>query len=182
MRLKILGAAACAVALAAAPKAEAYAIDCAILLCLAGGFPASTECAAAKLEMIRRVTPFPIEPPLQLWNCPMSASGMPPLPGVGSDRLTDEIRGYRDGIEVYHVNFFAQRNSGGVDSYDSTRRGFYDANGEYRWVGVSLGDTPSWVQDRIGFRGSEQPGTYRGIVLRTADYTGQLSEVTWKTY
>lgn len=55
-------------------KAEAYPIDCAILLCLAGGWPASAECTAARAEFIRRITPFPIEPPLQIWRCPMSAS------------------------------------------------------------------------------------------------------------
>lgn len=55
-----------------ASPVNAYPIDCAILLCLAGGFPSSAECTAAKMEMIRRITPFPIEPPLQLWNCPMT--------------------------------------------------------------------------------------------------------------
>lgn len=58
----------------AAKPAEAYQIDCAILLCLSGGWPASTECAAARAEFIRRITPWPIEPPLQIWRCPMGAS------------------------------------------------------------------------------------------------------------
>lgn len=53
--------------------ASAYQIDCAILLCLAGGFPPSAPCAAARAEMIRRITPWPIEPPLQIWRCPMRA-------------------------------------------------------------------------------------------------------------
>lgn len=54
--------------------AAAYQIDCAILLCLAGGFPASEPCARAKAEMIRRITPWPIEPPLQIWRCPMKSA------------------------------------------------------------------------------------------------------------
>lgn len=54
--------------------ASAYQIDCAILLCLAGGFPPSVPCARARAEMIRRITPWPIEPPLQIWRCPMSAA------------------------------------------------------------------------------------------------------------
>ena len=53
--------------------ASAYQIDCAILLCLAGGFPPSAPCTAARAEMIRRITPWPIEPPLQIWRCPMRA-------------------------------------------------------------------------------------------------------------
>lgn len=54
--------------------AAAYPVDCAILLCLAGGWPASAECAHARTVFIRRITPWPIEPPLQIWNCPMRAS------------------------------------------------------------------------------------------------------------
>lgn len=52
----------------------AYPIDCAILLCIAGGWPSSAPCAAAWGEFIRRITPFPIEPPLQIWRCPMGVS------------------------------------------------------------------------------------------------------------
>jgi len=52
----------------------AYPVDCAILLCLAGGWPASVECAHARATFIRRITPWPIEPPLQIWNCPMRAA------------------------------------------------------------------------------------------------------------
>ena len=54
--------------------AAAYPVDCAILLCLAGGWPASAECSHARAVFIRRITPWPIEPPLQIWNCPMRAS------------------------------------------------------------------------------------------------------------
>lgn len=61
-------------AIAVAPvPARAYPIDCAILLCLAGGWPASAECTTAKIEFVRRITPFPIEPPLQIWRCPLGA-------------------------------------------------------------------------------------------------------------
>jgi len=162
--------------------AQSYPIDCAILLCLAGGFPTSAECTAARIEMIRRVTPWPVEPPLQLWNCPLRASGLPPLPNTGRDGLTDQIRGYRDGIEVYHVNYRAQRNSGGVEVFDSTQRGFYDENGDFHWTSVRLQDTPSWVRSRAGFYGGEHTGTRRGIAMRTADYNGRISEVIWEAY
>lgn len=60
--------------LAAPSAAVAYPVDCAILLCLAGGWPASAECAHARAVFIRRITPWPIEPPLQIWRCPMSVS------------------------------------------------------------------------------------------------------------
>lgn len=56
---------------AAVQPAAAYPVDCAILLCLAGGWPGSAECSHARAVFIRRITPWPIEPPLQIWNCPM---------------------------------------------------------------------------------------------------------------
>lgn len=57
--------------------AQTYPIDCAILICLSGGWPASVPCARARAEFIRRITPWPIEPPLQIWRCPMGASYHP---------------------------------------------------------------------------------------------------------
>lgn len=55
-------------------RAQTYPIDCAILLCLSGGWPASVPCSRARSEFIRRITPWPVEPPLQIWRCPMGAS------------------------------------------------------------------------------------------------------------
>jgi hypothetical protein len=69
--------------------AIAYPVDCAILLCLAGSWPASAECARARAVFIRRITPWPIEPPLQIWNCPMHASF--PSEARPIDRLYDIV-------------------------------------------------------------------------------------------
>jgi len=68
---------------------QAYPIDCAILLCLAGGWPPSAECSAARAEFIRRITPWPVEPPLQIWRCPMRAAwSVDPAPSP-MERLHD---------------------------------------------------------------------------------------------
>ena len=69
--------------------AQTYQIDCAILLCLAGGWPASKPCARARAEFIRRITPWPVEPPLQIWRCPMGASYEPGSGRSPSTRLFD---------------------------------------------------------------------------------------------
>lgn len=58
-------------------SAQTYPIDCAILLCLSGGWPASEPCSRGRAEFIRRITPWPVEPPLQIWRCPMGASFEP---------------------------------------------------------------------------------------------------------
>lgn len=83
-------------------SAVAYPIDCAIFLCLAGGFPSNPHCNAARAEFIRRITPFPIEPPLQLWRCPMDASAprqsLPTEPREAIFRYQDETS-----KEVYQI-------------------------------------------------------------------------------
>lgn len=77
LRTTALACAVAASSFVAAPEraqAQSYQIDCAILLCLSGGWPASEPCARARAEFIRRITPWPVEPPLQIWRCPMGAS------------------------------------------------------------------------------------------------------------
>ncbi len=157
---RIMGAVVASAARIGGQPAAAYPIDCAILLCLAGGFPASAECGAAKAEMIRRITPWPIEPPLQLWNCPLSIPadlaaviGMVDA-GLGSDGLTDEVRGYRDGVEIYHIASYSRRNVGGSEGglvvIDNTSRGDYDAAGNFSWVGSSYENGPAWLAEVVG--------------------------------
>lgn len=70
-------------------RAQSYPIDCAILLCLSGGWPASVPCALARAEFIRRITPWPVEPPLQIWRCPMGASYHRDDNGGGAGRIYD---------------------------------------------------------------------------------------------
>ena len=72
-----------------AAMVEAYQVDCAILLCLAGGWPASAPCSHARAEFIRRITPWPIEPPLQIWRCPMGVSLRGPASFSAIERLYD---------------------------------------------------------------------------------------------
>ena len=77
-------------------QAQTYQIDCAILLCLSGGWPASVPCARARAEFIRRISPWPIEPPLQIWRCPMGASYHPVSPSSDLGRLYDILFTDRD--------------------------------------------------------------------------------------
>nr|WP_246133170.1 hypothetical protein [Paracoccus aurantiacus] len=141
-----------------AEPVKAYPIDCAILLCLAGGFPASAECSAAKVEMIRRITPFPIEPPLQLWNCPMGGgAGGAAVAGLASfvpDGLTPEVRQYRDGIELYHIRHYSSRRNqdGSYSVQDITEAGTYDAGGDFHWSPASFEHGPAWLSGAVGGR------------------------------
>jgi len=76
-------------------QAQTYQIDCAILLCLLGGWPTSVPCTRARAEFIRRITPWPVEPPLQIWRCPMGASYETSPKPYGADRVFEAFfQGY----------------------------------------------------------------------------------------
>lgn len=90
LRTSTLALAAASASFIAAPEhaqAQSYQIDCAILLCLSGGWPASVPCARARAEFIRRITPWPVEPPLQIWRCPMGAAFEVDPSTLNADRI-----------------------------------------------------------------------------------------------
>lgn len=169
-----------------AKSAHPYPVDCAILLCLAGGFPTSVECSAAKVELIRRITPWPIEPPLQLWRCPMGG-GSVNLPGEGgSDGLPPEVTKYRDAIEVWQLSKHVTNGSGGRDLYLTMSRYTYTPSGDFVGKPVGIKEVPVWLDDEVRQRTrapltSEYGKGFRSIVVRLQDYTGAyLTE--WTSY
>ena len=125
---------------------------------MAGGFPASVECSRAKAEVIRRITPWPVEPPLQLWRCPMGMSredaalaGIA-LPSLGPDGLTPEVRAYRDAMEIYHVRYHRtyNREDGSYTSFDRTQVGRYVEDGSFSWRHGSFERGPEWLAEAVG--------------------------------
>ncbi|MTH62478.1 hypothetical protein [Paracoccus litorisediminis] len=184
-RATALAAALAAIALSTVP-AKAYPIDCAILLCLAGGFPASSECMAAKAEMIRRVTPWPIEPPLQLWRCPMGSPFSGPS-GSGPQILPPEVVAVRDGIEIYHIIYGQRRHDGTTEVSDRSRLGRYDGSGAFTWVQTRMREAPDWVFSASGMPRNAvlvELGSvrlWRGLLLRWRDHQGNFSE-EWIRY
>lgn len=189
MHRSLTFAAACALAGAAASitPAQAYPIDCAILLCMAGGFPASVECSRAKAEVIRRITPWPIEPPLQLWRCPMSSGvGVVGLPDGGSGTIPPEVAVYRDAIELWSISKYVNTGSGGRDIYVNISRSGYGSSGHFVRLPASDDDVPAWLDAEIrkhtgtNLMNEYGPG-FRSMVFRTQDYTGAYTTewISW---
>jgi hypothetical protein len=165
--------AATAVSLSLATPAAAYPVDCAILLCLAGGWPASAECAHARTVFIARITPWPVEPPLQIWNCPMRATfrgeakpidrlfdigvrgeplvSIPATPWVlqlVQDRadvdISDPAFDFVRSIRVFEITYQQRRNSDGdCNSWGSVYMGTYGAQGDYSRRRSSVSAVPA---------------------------------------
>ncbi|PTX41805.1 hypothetical protein IQ03_04910 [Gemmobacter caeni] len=183
----------------AAPRPVlAYQIDCAILLCLAGGFPPSEPCGRAHAEMIRRITPWPIEPPLQLWRCPMRTR-MPislpaetqvieaqfmPVPPQQADGTTafatllwkafgEDVTDHVMAIKVYDMTYRRRQNRDGDCIVSSSlRMGTYDRNWNFHWDRAALGMSPDWFFDTHYTNCSEV--RFRGVGMEWRDYEGGL--------
>jgi hypothetical protein len=196
LRVLVVGAVAATV-LAGAPRpAAAYQIDCAILLCLAGGFPPSEPCTHARAEMIRRITPWPIEPPLQLWRCPMRA-GLPMSEPAGSSvteavftlrqipdfqgspdlqsrlwkAFGENVTDYVTAIKVYDLTYSRRRNRDGDCIVSGRlRMGTYDRNWDFHWGRAALSMSPDWFFDTHYTTCSGV--WFRGVGMEWQDYEG----------
>ncbi|MGB7317934.1 MAG: hypothetical protein WBC85_08220 [Planktotalea sp.] len=91
--------------------AQTYQIDCAILLCLSGGWPASVPCARARAEFIRRITPWPVEPPLQIWRCPMGVAYQPGSDTNSAARIFDILDNGLDTLPQSYPEFPTESNA-----------------------------------------------------------------------
>ena len=176
---------AAAMLAAASPgAATAYPVDCAIVLCLAGGWPANPHCAAARAEFIRRATPWPVEPPLQIWRCPMGGGAAGAIiaaasPSTGadvdiSDPAFDPVRS----IRVWDVRYRQRSTSEGQECYrsDRSRLGAYGPQGEFTWEETIAAAVPSGP----GASGFDPPPgcrtyQYRGVVVSWTDVEGGRS-------
>ena len=180
--------------------AAAYPIDCAILLCMAGGFPASAECTAAKAEVIRRITPIPVEPPLQMWLCPMridpkvaASIGLSTV-GMNSKGYTKEVLDLQNSIDIYDIDYRISRGPEGETSLsETTMIGVY-GDDEFSWRGASYIHGPKWLAEAVGgyrkdvYRDAGSDGQYqvkvgeenayagsfRAVVLRFRDHAGNI--------
>lgn len=94
---------------------QAYQIDCAILLCLSGGWPTSAECTAARAVFIRRITPWPVEPPLQIWRCPMGGASLSPTTESATVKFARIVDGLQ--LERGHASVTAGSNPAIEDAF-----------------------------------------------------------------
>jgi hypothetical protein len=197
VRRSLAGALTALAALTLAPSAAAYPVDCAILLCIAGGFPPSEPCLRAKAVMMQRILSIPFQPPLQIWNCPIRAStastgdlapitevstspdngkhGQPDgllqlIGGTGTDISGPEFAFLRS-LRVIRLEYHQQGGKEGACTRESrVAIGRYDDEAVFTWSGGHTRDVPasSDFQPRSGCT----PYAYRSIMIDWHDATG----------
>ena len=172
-------------ALGVPAKAQAYDIDCAIILCMAGGFPPSTVCARAYRTMIRRITPWPSLPPFGVCTfalVPVELGG----PG-GEGELDTNLPEYEwlNRTKVIWWRMYRRGEREGSVSYDWTLRSCDRDNRNCRIIESvrSSDDPPSGsVRSENGQVISRPISAQRGVMIEFGDHGGNMGNSGWLFY
>lgn len=170
--------------------ARAYDMDCAIMLCMAGGFPPSPVCAAAYAEMIRRITPWPVRPPFGI--CTFVAVPIE-LGGPGGERELDismpEYAWLRK-TRVYWFRGSTDREEGDTFwSWSIISCSHENRNCRYQ-IRVHGSSSP-WPPEFVSENGQPLPfpeigSSYslssRAVMVEYSDYEGNLDHSEWFRY
>jgi hypothetical protein len=151
--------------------------------------------------MIRRITPWPIEPPLQLWRCPMRAEfpmsvpdkgdvidatlaltptqttrPVPSMPAQIWKAFGEDVTDYVMAIKVYDLSYY--RHYSHTDDIcsesGSLKVGTYDKDWNFHWRRVSHRASPAWL-----FNTRYQTCTnarFRGVGMEWRDYEGKIGK------
>lgn len=185
MRKRILAATMSAVSgLGLSQQAQAYDIDCAIMLCMAGGFPPGAVCARAYRTMIRRITPWPSLPPFGV--CTFAAAPVQ-LGGTGGmseiDTSSPEYNWLnRTRVIWWHMSRVGER-EGGV-SYSWTIKSCDGENEHCRDLeSVFFSGIPRGTFITENGQDVLRPTTHsRGVMIEFGDYEGNMSKSEWFFY
>jgi len=145
-------------------------IDCEILLCMAAGFPAASGCGPAYNEVIDRVTPWPIEPPLQIWNCPMD---IPKEYGNYEIDLGSPEYAFATSFKVFEIDIWHRRRDNDTCRRSSTvNMGTYDNTGSFSWDRLDPDDYPP----QLGIETTGCRQRLRAIFIEWTDEAGTPSQ------
>lgn len=175
-----------------AKPSRAYDMDCAIMLCMAGGFPPSAVCSAAYATMIRRITPWPVLPPFGI--CTFAAVPVE-LGGPGGEGEVDiSVPDYAwlRRTRVLWFQGYAQRDRGGDIQYwvwwinacdhenANCLRHLRIVSPSTPWSGTFLSPNgqpiPYPVRDASGRYYS------RAVMVEFGDYEGKMDHSEWFLY
>lgn len=169
-------------------KARAYDIDCAIMLCMAGGFPPSAVCTRAYRTMIRRITPWPSLPPFGICTyakAPVSLGG----PGGTADLDISEpefawLRKTR--ILWWYGDHYNGRDGPG---WSWSLRSCDGENRNCRYISRGHSVDMPWPSSFRSENGQEIPtlgsgklGLVRAVMVEYGDYEGAMDHSNWFFY
>lgn len=192
MRRQVMAAAMGVMAAIGAPeKAQAYDIDCAILLCMAGGFPPSDVCGRAYRTMIQRITPWPSTPPIEV--CPLAPA--PSDQGGGHSVEILDITGEEfEWLENTHVIWFSGRAHTSEDDGQKWTWSIESCdleNNNCQYLSRDSASDRVWPSNftteagqRVSLPYSRSYGNFRveAVMVEYGDHMGNLDHSNWVLY
>lgn len=162
---------------------RAYDIDCAIMLCMAGGFPPSTVCAHAFRVMIRRITPWPTLPPFGI--CTYAAIPVS-LGGPGGEVDLNTASSDFDWLNKTRVLWWRgrrERERGGDVRYSWSLNSCDGENRTCRTISSGGGYSP-WPNSFVSDNGQRilTLGSGRAVMMEYSDYEGTMDHSDWYSY
>ena len=166
-----------------ANKARAYDMDCAIMLCMAGGFPPSAVCAAAYRTMVQRITPWPSRPPFGI--CTYAALPTA-LGGVGGGVDLDiSLPTYAWLRQTRIIWWYGHRHKDddGDTHYSWSLKSCDGENRTCQYIGRGSGSSP-WPSEIVSENGQNilSFGYGRAVMIEYGDYEGIMDHSAWIRY
>lgn len=166
-----------------AKPSRAYDIDCAIMLCMAGGFPPSAVCAHAFRVMIRRITPWPSRPPFGI--CSYAAVPVV-LGGPGGEENLDISSSEYAWLRKVRVLWWSGSYSNGRDGpqWSWTLRSCDGENRSCRYISRQYGSSAPWPSTFVSENGQQilTLGAGRAVMMEYSDYAGTMDHSEWFRY
>jgi len=178
-------------ALGAPRVAQAYDIDCAIMLCMAGGFPPSAVCANAYRTMIRRITPWPSLPPFGV--CTFAHVPVE-LGGQGGEGELDTTLPEYEWLNRTHVIWFwgqSYKDRGEPQRWDWAIRSCDHDGGACRDIQRAYRSLTPWPDSFVSESGQVialttgdwfGKATVRSIMVEYGDYESRMGHSEWFSY
>lgn len=176
---------------AIAKPARAYDMDCAILLCMSGGFPPSDVCSAAYSTMIWRITPIPTLPPFGV--CTYAAVPVE-MGGPGGEEVLDVSTPEYDWLNKTRIYWFWGYS---YQTRDGERRWTWrvqacDQENTYCQMMISVQDSEHRWPERFLSQNNQMISyptdaelssfTNRALLMEYGDYDGNLDRSGWISY
>jgi len=174
-----------------AKPARAYDMDCAIMLCMAGGFPSSAVCAAAYAEMIRRITPWPSRPPFGI--CTFVAAPVA-LGGSGGEEALDISTPDYVWLRRTRVLWWWSRHWESsreeTEYWSWSLRSCDHENRNCRYLSRAFSSTSPWPDSFTSENGQvitpptsgSWPTFSRAVMVEYGDYEGNIDHSDWQRY
>lgn len=169
-------------------KARSYDIDCAIMLCMAGGFPPSAVCARAYRTMIRRITPWPSLPPFGVCTYAKAPASLSEQGGTADLDISEPEFAWlrKTRILWWYGDHYNGRDGPG---WSWSLRSCDGENRSCRLLSQGHGVDMPWPSSFRSENGQEistfGPGTFgvrRAVMIEYGDFEGILDHSNWYSY